>query len=55
MTEENLDTLRETGLLPDGYEWNATQGQSHPTPNTYQITTYVSHCECGFGFCSPDF
>jgi hypothetical protein len=47
--EANLETLRERGLLPEGYEWTATQGQSHPTPDTFQITTFTAHCECGFG------
>ena len=29
--------------------WTATQGENHPTPGTFQITTFTAHCECGFG------
>jgi hypothetical protein len=36
-------------LLTDGYEWTPARGEDHPTPNTYQIVTFVVHCECGFG------
>jgi hypothetical protein len=48
-SEANLQTLIETGLFPEGYKWTATQGQSNLTPDTFQITTFVTHCECGFG------
>jgi hypothetical protein len=48
-SEANLETLRVQGLLPKDYEWTATQGEKHPTPNTFQITTFTAHCECGFG------
>ena len=48
-SETNLETLRGRGLLLEGYVWTATQGENHPTPGTFQITTFTAHCECGFG------
>jgi hypothetical protein len=47
--EANLETLRGHGFLPEDYEWTATQGEKHLTPNTFQITAFTAHCECGFG------
>lgn len=46
-----LTTLREHGLHLDPlvYEWVATQGESHPTPDIAQISVFTTHCECGFG------
>ena len=49
MSETNLETLRAHGLLPEGYMWTATHGEKHPTPDTFQITTFTAHCVCGFG------
>jgi len=50
-SEKNLETLRQRGLLLDRlvYEWTATQGESHLTPDTNQIMVFTAHCECGFG------
>ena len=48
-SETNLETLRGRGLLLEGYEWTTTQGENHPTSDTFQITTFTAHCECGFG------
>jgi hypothetical protein len=48
MSEVNLEKLRERRLLPEGYEWTATQGESHPTPDIFQIMTFTAHCDCGF-------
>ena len=31
------------------YEWAATKGQSHPTPDTYQAMVFIAHFKCGFG------
>ena len=48
-SEANLETLRGPGLLQEGYVWTATQGENHVTLDTFQITTFTAHCECGFG------
>lgn len=50
-SEKNLKKLREWGLLPNPklYEWVATKGQSHPTPDTHQVAIFIAHFLCGFG------
>ena len=48
-SEANLETLRGHGLLPDGSEWTTKQGESHLTPDMYQITAFTAQCGCGFG------
>ena len=47
----NLEMLRECRLLADQlvYEWTTTQGESHLTLDTHQITAFTAHCECRFG------
>ena len=47
----NLETLRERRLLLDRlvYDWTTTQGESHLTPDTHQITAFTAYCESGFG------
>ena len=46
---KDLKKLREQALLPDPqiYEWAATKGQDHPTPDTHQAA--IVHFKCGFG------
>lgn len=50
-TMKNLKKLRERGLLPDPqiYEWKATKGEDHPTPDTHQVAVFIAHFQCGFG------
>jgi hypothetical protein len=48
-SEVNLEMLWGRGLLPEGYVWTATQGENQLTLDTFQITTFTVHYECGFG------
>jgi hypothetical protein len=48
---KDLKKLREQGLPLDLqiYEWVATKGLDHPTPDTYQATVFIAHFKSGFG------
>jgi len=43
--KKNLEKLRERGMLPDPqiYEWVATEGEAHPTPDTHQVAIFIAH------------
>jgi hypothetical protein len=51
MKVKDLEKLRERGLLldPQIYEWVATKGQEHPTPDTHQAIVFIAHFKCSFG------
>ena len=47
---KDLKKLRERALLldPQIYEWVATKGEDHPTPDTHQAVVFIAHFKCGF-------
>ena len=52
MKVKDLKKLRERGLLldPQIFEWVATNGEDHPTPDTDQDAVFIVHFNSGFGF-----
>ena len=54
---KDLKQLMDRGLLPNLqiYEWAATKGQSHPTPDTYQAMVFIAYFKCGSGVFSSMF